>query len=154
MICLIEGPDPVVRKLWFRDLLGLEIFRLEYWVVSLPDLSAEEFEALESGLAVALSALMRSLEGPTAERKLRLIERILAMALDAARRAMYGAIIDRCLVLSKEEELKMEQLLEQLERTKKDVSQQMIFNIFNFPLWFQSKIEKKDYIVKVKELLQ
>ena len=76
VICLVKGPGRIERKTWTRTLLGLEVFRFEYWVISLPDLSAEDYENSESLLAAVLSALMASEEGPTAGRKLRLINRV------------------------------------------------------------------------------
>jgi hypothetical protein len=55
---------------------------------------------------------------------------------------------------AKDSKAKMEKVLEQLEESKNDPTQQMIFNYFNFPRWIRSKMQNKDYKDLVMEELR
>ncbi|MCW5935201.1 MAG: DUF4351 domain-containing protein [Fimbriimonadia bacterium] len=81
-----------------------ELLRFHYFVIGLADLNADTYLALQSPLAVALSALMRPSEFGRVQHKAQCLQQVLHSDLEEGKKALLINLIDIYLILNEKEQ--------------------------------------------------
>lgn len=113
VIYLTPGAGGLTQETYTEQLFGSAILTFRYAVVGLPDLSADDYRALENPLGPALSALMKPSRLGRILQKALSLRQALTSPIDEARKSLLVNLIETYLKLNAREEVEYTRILGQ-----------------------------------------
>ena len=108
---LSPGAGGLTEESYTANLFGRDILTFRYAVVSLPDLSADEYLELDNPLGTGLSAMMQPSQFGKLAQKYRSLMLLSSSSLDPARKSMLAYLVASNLILSVKDEAEFKEMI-------------------------------------------